>query len=161
MAPASSGQARVDVPGSAPQHENSALGAADPNETITVTIVLRRPASSATLENELLSGKFKHLSREEAARVMGADPSDVASLTSFLQQYGLAIVDENLPARTLRVRGTVQQLDRAFGIHLSTFRDRDGNEYLSYTGSITIPAVLSGIIVAVLGLDQRPIARPR
>jgi len=36
--------------------------------------------------------------------------------------------------------------------------DRGGQEYLTYSGNLTIPASLQGIVEGVLGLDRRPAA---
>lgn len=89
-----------------------------------------------------------------------ADPADVSAVVSFLQQYGLTITDQNLAARTLHAEGSVQQMEAAFEVHIMNFKAPDGSEYLSHQGPIFIPADLSGTIVAVLGFDQRRIAKP-
>jgi kumamolisin len=158
------GDQRVQVPGSAPKHgaETRWSLPAETHESGGVTIVLRRRTDSATtsnLEEELLSGQFGRLSREEAARAIAADPNDMASVRSFLQQYGLTIVEENAATRTIHAEGTVEQMNRAFGVQLRLAQDTKGQQYLSYEGSIMVPKPLAGIITAVLGLDQRPVAK--
>jgi kumamolisin len=153
----------VDVQGSALKHGAEARWSpADPSEPVVVTIVLRRGADSAAaskLEEQLLSGHFRTLPREEAAKEIAADPNDMAAVSALIQQYGLTIVEENAASRTFRVRGTVQQMEKAFGVQLRLAQDTKGQQYLSYEGSITVPKALAGIITAVLGLDQRPIAK--
>ena len=137
------------------------MGQADANQMLTVTVLLRRAPSAPNIEKELLSGDFQPVARDNAAATIGADPADLAAVRAFLDRYGLKVIDENLAARTLRAQGTVQQMETAFGVQLLKFKAADGSEFLSHSGPISIPADLSGIIVAVLGLDQRRIAEPR
>lgn len=149
----------MPIPGSAPKTgaQPRWSSAVDPDQLITVTITLRRQGS-ADLEKQLLSGHAP-LSREEAAQQLSADPHDVAAVRSFVEQYGLKIVDENAAARTLKVQGTVQQMQEAFSTKIGWFEDSAGSRHLSYQGPLSIPESLSGTITSVLGLDQRPIAR--
>lgn len=111
------------------------------------------------MAQDLLAGSARRLSREEATQLMRADPADLAAVRAFVHEYGLKIVAENAEARTLRVEGSLSQVGKAFGVDLHLRTDEHGNEYLSYQGSLTIPAPLQGMMEAVLGLDQRPIAR--
>ena len=90
--------------------------------------------------------------------MLGADPEDMALVRSFVEEYGLTIVEENSVARTVRVKGTVEQIGKAFGVQLRMI-DTGGQQYLSYAGSISVPKPLAGVITAVLGLDQRPVAQ--
>lgn len=151
---------RVTLPGSAlsPEREQHWIAPADPNQRIVATIVLRRRASAAQLGEELLAGSAPSISREEAAQI-GADPNDVAAVRDFAVQNGLKVIEENAAARTLRLEGTVQQMDAAFGVEIARFEDKQGQRFLSYQGTILVPESLRGIIIAVLGLDQRPAAR--
>jgi kumamolisin len=84
----------------------------------------------------------------------------MAAVRSFIQKYGLTVVEENAAARTVRVRGTAQQLEKAFGVQLRLVEVK-GHQYLSYEGPISIPKPLAGVITAVLGLDHRPVAQRR
>jgi subtilase family serine protease len=156
---------RVPIPGSTPKHGSKThwLAAAPANEEVEVTIVLRRgegPSRTSNIGEQLLSGQAPHLSREEAAHATAADPKDMAAVRSFIQKYGLTVVEENAAARTVRVRGTAQQLEKAFGVQLRLVEVK-GHQYLSYEGPISIPKPLAGVITAVLGLDHRPVAQRR
>jgi subtilase family serine protease len=156
---------RVPIPGSAPKHGSKThwLTAAPPNEELEVTIILRRSeglSRESKTGEQLLSGQVPQLSREEAAQATAADPKDMAAVRSFIQEYGLTVVEENAAARTVRVRGTAQQLGKAFGIQLQLVEAK-GHQCLSYEGPISVPKPLAGVISAVLGLDQRPVAEHR
>jgi kumamolisin len=152
---------RSQIEGSTPKPLGTPLGPADPDQLLTLTLLLRRAPSAPNLEKELMSGTFQPVARENAAAVMGADPADVAAVRAFVEQYGLKVVAEKLTARTLQVQGSVAQLQAAFGVQLMKYKAPDGSQFLSHEGPISIPAALSGIVVAVLGLDQRRIAEPR
>jgi kumamolisin len=131
----------------------------DPNLRIGATIVIRRPPQAGEVGEQLLSGRFQPVSREEAERAMAADPHDLEAVRRFIAEHGLTIVSENAPARNLRVEGTVWQMNTTFGVKLGWREDDSGRRYLSYQGQISLPPALKGIVEAVLGLDQRPIAR--
>jgi kumamolisin len=160
---ASLSEPRVPIPGSAPKHgaKTQWASAVPPDQQAEVTIILRRSEGSARASNmgeELLSGQAPHLSREEAAQAIATAPEDVAAVGSFIQKYGLTIVEENPAARTVRVRGTAEQLENAFGIQLRRVQVK-GHQYLSYEGRISVPKPLARVITGVLGLDQRPVAQ--
>lgn len=148
---------RVDIPGSAPLHSGDGeRSGVSPEQQLTATILLRRWPGAADVGEQLLAGNFKPISRDAAAEQIGADPKDLQAVESFAQEYGLTVTSANLAARTVKVEGTATDFNRAFGIDLSSF----GN-YVSYSGPITVPESLAGVVVAVLGLDDRPVARPR
>jgi kumamolisin len=99
------------------------------------------------------------MSREEAAQFLRASPADLAAVRAFVQEYGLKIVSEDAEARIVRIEGSLAQIGKAFGVEIQLRTDQNCKEYLSYQGALTMPASLQGVIEAVLGLDQRPIAR--
>ena len=151
---------RVALTGSTLSREGEQhwIAAVDPNQQVVATVVLRRRAAAAKLGQELLAGVAQPVSREEAAEI-GADPQDMNAVQDFAAQNGLRIIDENPAARTIRLEGTAQQMDAAFGIKIARFENSQGQQFLSYQGKISIPASLQDVIIAVLGLDQRPLAR--
>lgn len=149
---------RIEIPGSAPKRDATERwsSAADPNQQVDATVVLRRRSEAAEIGQQLQSGHRP--SREEAEQAVAADPADMAAVQSFLAQHGLTLTQENAAARTVHIRGTVQQMNDAFGIQLGWYEDAQGRRHLSYEGALTVPASLSGVMTAVLGLDLRPIA---
>jgi len=137
-------------------------GAADPQERIEVTVLLR-PVSTTTPATMERSGHGKpherqYLSREEFAAAHGADPAEVAKIDAFAHEHGLDITQTNLAARTVTLSGTVQALSEAFNVALHIYEHPTGT-YRGRTGAIEIPAELEGVIQGVFGLDNRPQAR--
>ncbi len=156
---------RAPLPGSAPKHKPAEHfePLSDPSELITATLVLRRAGGNQgdSIGEQLLSGELKSGTREHPAFSTKADPKDVASVRSFAQQYGLKVVQEDPAARTVKVQGTPQQMNKAFGIELCMCTDETGNRYMTYKGTLWLPKPLDGVITAVLGLDQRPVAQSK
>jgi kumamolisin len=148
------------LPGSTLSREGEEhfVDAADPGQQIVASVVLRRRASAADLGEKLLAGRAQPIAREEAAEI-GADPQDMAAVRAFADANGFKIISENPSSRTIRLEGTIQQMDHAFGVQMAWFENPQGQRFLSYRGTISIPESLQGIIIAVLGLDQRPAAR--
>jgi len=126
---------------------------------VTVTVTLRRKGPD--MGEELLSGKAPRLTREQGSALVGADPEDMQAVRKFAARYGLTVTEDNPSARTLKLRGTAQQMQDAFGVQMGWTSDASGSRYLSHKGAISVPRDLAGKVIAVLGLDQRPIARPR
>jgi kumamolisin len=134
-----------------------ATGVPDPSARMEATILVRRRSHTAHLD-AILRGEAPALSREEAAESLGADPADLQLVTSFAELHDLTVLEASAAKRTVRVTGTVAQMEAAFGIALHSCKIGD-RAYTCYHGVLSIPAALDGIIVAVLGLDQRPVAR--
>jgi len=82
----------------------------------------------------------------------GADPSDIRKVEDVFTRYGLAVVDGNEAAASISFSATVEDLERAFGLHLFKAR-HEGGVYRARAGDIHIPRELDGIVVGVFGLD--------
>jgi kumamolisin len=151
------GSRREPLPGSRP------IGKANPAERLEATLLLRRRAA------EELKGRVRrlgageksagHMRREDFARQYGADPRDLDAVRKFAQAHGLAVAQEDAARRTVILAGTVAQFNDAFGVDLQQFEHDEGS-YRGRTGSIHLPDELNGVVEAVLGLDNRPQARP-
>jgi kumamolisin len=132
----------------------------DDSQVITVTVLLRRRAQIPT---ELVQGP-ETISASELGERYGADPADAQLVSEVLGSYGLTVTEIHLASRRLMVSGTIAAMEAAFGTSLSVVTsphpDGSGNVQHRYrTGGLSVPARLSGIITAVVGLDDRPQAR--
>ena len=151
---------RITLPGSAirPLPHSQAAGAIPANERVTVTVVVRRrqglPAHGSGVEP-------KRYSYQQFAQNYGADESDLNAVEMYARQAGLTVVDRNAAKRRVILQGGAHAIAHAFGATLSNCRLTETDRtYRCREGSLTIPADLEGIVVAVLGLDNRPIAKP-
>jgi kumamolisin len=136
------------------------VGAVDPDQRIEITVQLRRKAGSdldATVDRLASQGLAdrKYLTRAELSSQAGADPADIAKIDAFAHDHGLTVVEASIPRRTVKLSGRIADLSTAFGVKLQRYK-AGSVSYRGRTGSLTIPAELDGIIVRVLGLDDRP-----
>jgi kumamolisin len=153
-----------------------AIGAANPDESLQVTVLLRSRAQAedaktkttrATVNEKAAvdsllqkrAAERQHLTREQFLAQRGALEEDIQKVEEFAHQYGLSISDTNLAKGSVTLSGTVAQFSQAFNVELQNYAHAEGS-YRGRTGSIQIPTELDGIITAVLGLDNRPQARP-
>ena len=152
-----SGSEREPLPGA------TAVGKADPDERLEVTVLLRRGNSNRfqdqvrKLVNRDVTGA--RLSREEFEKQFGADNEDIAAVRKFATAHGLSVVQEHSGRRTVILSGTVAQFDAAFEVDLQQF-EHPGGSYRGRVGSVHLPDELRECVEAVLGLDNRPAATP-
>ncbi|MGH8158598.1 MAG: S53 family peptidase [Rhodanobacter sp.] len=139
------------------QHQPSSaryLGRHAPDASLDVTLVLRRRNALGTM-GPPSSPDTRHADFETH---YGADPADVERLRGFSRQHGLQELACEPGRRALHLRGTVQSLQQAFGVQLGRYQLTPGGT--SYVGSAQAPTLPDPSIIAVLGLDQRPVAQP-
>jgi kumamolisin len=138
-------------------------GKADPTERLEVTVLLRRRQPDVLKDRvrKLANREHvgQHLSREAFAQQFGADDADIAAVRAFARTHNLAVVQEHASRRTVVLSGTVGQFNSAFGVDLQRF-EYPGGSYRGRTGHVQLPDELQDSVEAVLGLDNRPIARP-
>jgi kumamolisin len=110
------------------------VGDADPDAVVTVTMVLRRESDEPGSP---------------------ASEADIAAVRSYADRTGLEIVAVHRASRSVRLRGTAAAMNDAFSVALGHFETTDGQVFRGRTGSIHVPVALDGVVVAVLGLDNR------
>ena len=133
--------------------EAQVTGAADPQEQIRVTVVLRHRAPLPD------PSTGERLSRAEFASRHGAHPTDVKNVRQFAEAHGLRVVETHHGRRSMVLEGTVADMTRAFETELKRARIQNRDIRIR-SGPLTIPAELEGVIEGVFGLDTRPQARP-
>src|SRR6202012_4092243 len=136
------------------------LGPVDEQERIEVTLVLRRRAE---LPDELVFSP-EVISADELADAYGAEPADVDLVGETLGGFGLEVVASDEASRRVRVAGTASALIEACGANLRQARSSQPSgavEHRYREGGLHVPAALDGIVIAVLGLDNRPQVRTR
>jgi len=153
------GSERVPMAGAKP------TGAANPDEQLQVTVLVKSKATKEARQSAIKAlvsqapAHRKHLTREEFAGTRGSDPADIEKVVAFAHEYGLTVVRADAARRSVVLAGTVAAFSKAFQVELYRFEHATGS-YRGRTGAIQIPQELSGVIAAVLGLDNRPQAKP-
>ena len=159
-----SGEQRTVIAGSdrAPVPGAELVGAPHPDERLEVTVRVRSRAGGQlaahvqALALRRVHAVQPHLSREQFAERFGADPADIARVTDFAEQAGLAVVDASAARRSVVLSGTVAQFGAAFDVELQLFAHPDGGSFRGRQGPIQIPAGLQDVVEGVFGLDDRP-----
>ncbi|HEX7908191.1 MAG TPA: S53 family peptidase, partial [Paraburkholderia sp.] len=157
---------RQPLPGSERKAEqgSTVVGQCDPAERIEVFVMLRRQhqAQFDSLMSKIEAGdpSVKPLSREAFAKDYSAAPDDIAKVKAFATAHGLTVVREDPAARQVVLSGTIAQFQTAFGVKLEHYQHHTAGQFRGRTGTISVPDDLHGIVQAVLGLDNRPQARP-
>ena len=149
------GSERAPLPGVAP------AGRLDTSERADLTLVLRRRAE---IPADIVEGPTV-LTGDQLAERYGADPADVDLVRGTLTGLGLEITAVLPASRRIKVAGTLGQLSSVFGAELrqvsSPAPEGQGTVTHRYReGPLFVPAPLDGVVLAVLGLDTRPQARP-
>lgn len=151
----------VSLPGSARTEltGTTVIAPVDPAEYLEVTLILRRRAE---LPAGLVQGPDT-ISRDQLARGYGADPADTALVHEIMAASGLEVLETDLGSRRLRVAGRAWLVANLFGTDLTVVDNADpvGRvvRHRARSGELRIAKALAGIVIAVLGLDDRPQSR--
>ena len=133
-----------------------ALGVEDAHQWLDVTVKLRRKSPLPAFETR----PEKKMSPDDLATNYGASDDDIAKVKASFQKYGLKVLAVNPNARTVRLGGPVSAMEQAFQVKLIKYA-HDRGDFRGRRGVIQVPKELDGIVDAVLGLDDRPVARER
>ncbi|WP_277184934.1 protease pro-enzyme activation domain-containing protein [Caballeronia sp. BR00000012568055] len=158
--------AKQPVSGSDKQHPEGAkcVGQCDPGEQIEVIVMLRRKdeAGFKALMSKIESGDAaaQPVSRDEFDKRFGASDEDIAKVKDFAKQYGLSVVRAESNTRSVVLKGTIEQFQKAFDVKLERFQHHNIGEFRGRTGTVSVPDDMHDAVTAVLGLDSRPQARP-
>jgi hypothetical protein len=141
----------------------SRAAAADPNETLHLSVYLRRPPNASPLlgQKDFAArplARHRQLSRQQLADQHGATAHDIHAVTSFCADFGLTVEEVAPERRLVRVSGTVAQISKAFSVDLYNY-ESPKEKYRGHEGPVHVPASLAGIVQGVFGLDNRSMAR--
>lgn len=139
-----------------------ATGAANPNDTIEVTITLhpQSPIDPQEITEHALGQTKKGMSaREQAQSRFSASQASIDRVKKFAVEHNLTVKSADATKRTVVLSGTVSAFNDAFGVSLQRF-EKEGASYRGRTGPVHIPEELSADVESVLGLDDRPQAKP-
>jgi kumamolisin len=132
------------------------MGRTPSQQILSVSLIVRRKTPLSLKEL-----KGRRVSREEFDAKYAADPADFETLRHFAHEHGLSIDESgsSLSRRTLVLRGTAQNLEKAFGVELHDYQGQE-RKFHGFTGSVSLSERHARLVEAVLGLDARPVAKP-
>jgi kumamolisin len=120
-------------------------------EPITVSVLLapKEPVDPAV-----------RLTRTQFAERHCADPGAQEAVQAFAEEFGLSMkIPEEPGRRTMQLSGSRAAMEQAFGVGLQRHETQAGTLRLR-EGEIMLPEELAPHVIAVLGLDNRPQAKP-
>ncbi|MGA2050786.1 MAG: S53 family peptidase [Terracidiphilus sp.] len=156
-------QTRVVLAGSEKAAVENAVHvkATPPKAKITVSLIVKRKEPLKINKRVGRANGPVRLSRAEYKKHHSADPAVLKLVSAFAKEFNLNVEDDPTAAirRTVQLTGTASDMQKAFGVALEQ-KVVDGVEYRVREGGIQLPEALVGSVVAVLGLDNRPQAKP-
>ena len=165
-------QKRVPLPGSEkkPIAEQAPAVMESAAKPATVAAVAKKSSMGKITVSVLVAPKARvvmkrgrpqeRLTRAAYASKHGANPASVKLVKAFAKEFGLAVEPMKHPGRcTVHLTGSAAAMQKAFGVSLS-LQDTAAGKFRVREGAICLPEELTGHIVAVLGLDNRPQAKP-
>ena len=145
----------VRVPDSARARQKGArrLKDANPHQRVDLTLTLRGPKlpDAATFARRTPS-----LAQFRAK--CGASKADANKVSKVLRKFGLSIDEVSLETRSMKVSGTVAEMEAAFHPHLGIYESAKQGTFRDREGEYKVPAELQKIITAVLGFGERRVA---
>jgi hypothetical protein len=161
-----------------PDHHKH-IGPVDPDKVIGVTVMVR-PRPGSTPPPDLVAWRAtpprqkRAISREEYAKRHGADPADLEAVTSYARSHGLHVAERHGGRRSIVLEGKPAQFEAAFGVKLQEYEapvPKGGRRpgiavaasaeppqtyrHHGHDGPIMLPAALNGIVVGIVGFDNR------
>ncbi len=101
----------------------------------------------------------KWLTPAEFRSRFGPNPEDVAALTEILADSGFTVI--NTHSHGVRVRGTVQTIQRTFGASLSRVATANGNTKLMTVEPLTLPPALQRMGARIIHFAPLPELQPQ
>ncbi len=129
------------------------------NEVIRVTVVLHRRSASEPVRMAAWNDHHRRTS-EQFGAIHGADHKDFNAIEKFAHENGLTVVERHDASRRMVLVGPASAMQKAFGTQLGHYEVPGGVQYRGRTGPINLPAEIRNSVMAVLGLDNRPVAKP-
>jgi len=126
-----------------------------PKSRLTVSVILKRKRPLK------ITRRPTRVSRADYKKLYAADPKSMQLVRNFAREFNLKVEPDPtaVTRRTMQLTGSVADMQKAFGVTLQQ-TSIDGTEYHTREGAIHLPKSLDGAVEAVLGLDNRPQARP-
>ncbi len=145
-------------PHALPLHEKPA----DPDHEREVILVVRGPDGDAAHVQGMgiappHARRYLTPARYEAD--FGASSKDLDAAERFALRHGLEVISKSSLHRSVVARGALKALEKAFRVDFLHYFFSTGY-HLSHRGPVHLPASHHGLIEAVLGLSDLPIAEP-
>jgi kumamolisin len=130
------------------------------NDQVKVTLILRRRDGNLKIA-EGLPPQRVFRNRADYGAAHGADPKDIEAVEQFAHENGLTVVERHEASRRIVLAGPADRIQKAFDVELGTYNvAARGFHYRGRKGEVRLPSQIQPVVLAVLGLDNRPVAKP-
>jgi kumamolisin len=159
----------VEIPGShrEPPKGLPAIASAHAStsaEPIEISLYLKDRSADDLLKQEPISASeaaAKNASAHDVASQRAAEYADAfAKIADFANETGLAVVKQDPARRLVKLAGPIDKIEAAFRTKLHYYNDGQQG-FRARSGTLSAPADVAENVEAVLGLDTRPIAKPK
>ena len=142
-----------------------AVGPVPADQHYQVNILLRRRSDAKPFPDPHVIGALPlsartYLTIEELEKDYGASEADADAIAAYLTPFGLVADSVDLGKRAMIVSGLAIQFAAAFRTTLMIF-SQSGSLHRGYSGGLQVPEDLAARIIAVTGLDERPVSVTR
>lgn len=135
----------------------SEIGPADPNQEISVTVMVKSKASDKEIDDTLkavINQKRAPLTDAEFEQRFSSDPGSVKRILEFANKYGLSTEKVDTRAGHIVLKGNVAELNKAFGVSIANYRTDSNSIGSDYKGRISVPVNVADDVMGVFGLDS-------
>jgi kumamolisin len=159
---------RVPLSGSAPVHPAGTQlypEVPDSKQVIGVTVVVRPRCSTAWIARaarrmaRLPPAERRYLTHDEFTQTCGAAPADLDRVAAFGRKFGLRIAERSADRWCVVLTGSIEQMATAFAVTFARCEHADTGAYRTHLDAVNLPVGIAHIVVAVIGLDSRPLVR--
>jgi kumamolisin len=151
---------RVALRGSqrSPVRDAQEIGPVPADERLQVSVILARRGGRSPHEQGVTPPRVSYA---QFAEEFGASSEAVAKVERFAHHAGLTVVESNAAKRRVLLSGSAHAITQAFGTKVARCRLRktDTQTYRVRSGALTVPAEVENEVIAVLGIDNRPVAK--
>ncbi len=158
----------VRVPDSSPHHGTgirSVSGRPDPAQVIRATVVVHSRCRDPELRREVDRHiRLDPLDRPRLTPLQfvhryGPLRSDMGMVITHARSHGLRVVGISSARHSVILSGTLERFARAFRVGFANYALGDAH-FIGHSTPMFVPSPLSEAVAAVLGFDDRPLARP-
>jgi len=135
-----------------PEHGGKRIGDVPGDKPIGLTILLK--------PHQSIDAALPIMSRADFRKRHGTRQDVVDRLTAYARSHGLKVEHADAGAHIVRLSGTYAQAQSAFEPESIGLYRIDGRDVVARSGHLAVPPDLAEDVVAVMGFDQRPVARP-
>ena len=134
----------------------------DISKQLLISIYVKRDVhdNGMTLKeyaDAVIAGTHPILDHDEYVYQFGAIQEEIDLVVNWATANGLQVISSDAGIATVKLQGTVGLFNSLFNITLVDVTD-DTRTYVNYTGTVTIPSAIIGVVENVLGFDQSFVA---